>query len=1444
MKTINFNIDTSPYIPDIFLKDDVYKSSDNVDYNTTVSINKMIFIFNISKNYDQSIYNDPGYLLYGITKFGVTYLFPSTFFFNTTVSFNSINVIQYSIIESSTELTNELKDLLTKIGYNTTNIDTTTFYYALISCYDRTSTGNTQVLYFYFTVNNLTQINYNNYNSTVYYENNYWNTFIYPFITTTDVILGIDRNINVSYDAKNYLSDSKNNIDNFDFNNCDLIKYLEKIDYKYMERTSVLENPNDKIKLLSYYTKNIKNFNEYINSQNDSLMINLNEINKLYYNNIDYENKYLNSYTSTILNNHINKNITSCNNDKKYSFTMDNKFSNTKKLLKNKYSCYNYEIINIPSIYQLTKNYFINSYIDITKEKYNDENNSLLFVTNSYLYRILLSIDPNIIKRTYVFSANLSISITDLFQNNNKLKFGSGLDKINLYFIDNFRFTNTYYNNKYKIVYSITLTDGSILYYDIILSIIFFNGNNINILYPETTFNTNVLGFITYTNQDSSVTLSPVLYNQNKQIKIYENMLYQSLYDVKNYSLIINYDNITNYKNYFNNYFTNHFYFFISNFIPNLIEYSKENDKTFISNLFNININKVNNLVKNIININKNINNCKHNIQDKISLLITSIVHDTNITSSLIYDYPYFPIINLESYLPTTINKYKIKNYYVTNSNNNTIYNDNLVSIPAGNYKVFNYTNFNPLNTLLTSTTVNDNIIKTINTIDDFFNNNCCIMIKIPDNINIDDKFYVDNYTNNFYNQDNYTDNIGFNNTLIFLVVCNSNNQIYVTTENIIYGLQLFNTFNDYTNKNTGNKYKIKLNLLINSYLNFYQMNIFTEIYNNYSEKNNVVQNINKLYLNLYPTTYLKEIVFYDFYRFNYILTVDDILSQYNSFDINIANYFYWNKYYLNQIKLNLKQTIFICDSIKNLISVTKCLTYLNLIKYNILLYNFNNEYYIDLVKLNIDLSSIINYFNYDLNITYSTSNYIIQDFITNISLININTTLDEIVKFIEYSTYIINYIKTKIDLVNSDLLQNITNLNNIDTSLINYTLSTINTDINNFNNNNQIKLKLFYFVETQINNIFINININSIQSSFTNLSDYQIQIILNTIINYLFVILLNSNKINELYNLLNLIYYNQTYDIINYDGIYTYIIKNTYIYDTTYYNNVLQITNFNYFNFLDDMKTTILYFSNPVNSSTDASIIYVKSMNDGIIDYINNVINYFSLINDQIIGIYKYVNNITLGTIAQINIYDNENISNLYFLLTNFKQNYEALANIVISNHINIFQEFNPMIDFFTKYYSDINEYLLYIQLINDITNLNSSSTIISQDILNILGIDEIYSLVTTLLNNITNLYTKSDSDTIIYYLQLINVSSTFTNVNLPSSDIVIYSDYNILQEFNPTLFNFNSTLLNIITDINTINYTIFNYYYQDGYQFYKQFINYNFINNQLIYVNIDNVN
>ena len=133
--------------------------------------------------------------------------------------------------------------------------------------------------------------------------------------------------------------------------------------------------------------------------------------------------------------------------------------------------------------------------------------------------------------------------------------------------------------------------------------------------------------------------------------------------------------------------------FYIENF-------NKKND---ISNIYDVNISKINNFIKNLINLSNNIINL---IQNNILLnFLETLVYDSNLELiKYITNYNYFPKIKLNSFLPNTINKYKL--------NSDIPKTDfSLQQIPAGNYKLFKYINFYPEYNFSETSELNDKLV-------------------------------------------------------------------------------------------------------------------------------------------------------------------------------------------------------------------------------------------------------------------------------------------------------------------------------------------------------------------------------------------------------------------------------------------------------------------------------------------------------------------------------------------------------------------------------------------------------------------------------------------------------------------------------------------------------------------------------------------------------------
>lgn len=1500
MTDYNFKIDLSPYLPDSYLKENIYQSMDFVDYTTNIGINTTIFIFNINCSENElEYYNDPGYLLYGIKKkigsspeTDFNYTVPPTYFFNYPLNKIKNNFKPYIVVESIDKPNQIINDLLIKIGYDVNLLKFITqsspykilnFSYQVLKCIDLISRKQKEVIYIFFNIKNLDQINYNNYNSVVYNNLKYNNVYIYPYINTNPQIpiISLNKNLNLIYDKNNYLSNSTNYINPIDFDDKEILKYYEKIDYKYMERRDYYLSSNNKLDLLVNLSKNYKLYENFFISSKKSLeptiMISNNEISKVYFSNSDYENKNLNSYTLSKLNNqYINNNLSFSGKDKKYSFTLNGKISYVQKLLdfdKFRYTPYNFQIINTPSIYQMSKNYYVNTYINLISSYNKDLNSDILFETNCLLYKILITINPYIINLLYLISSNVQLKVSNLFKDCNELKFGSSTDKINLYFVNKLKTTQTFYIDKYKIEFNFKINDIEQTYI-IILGLCVFNGNNLNILNIDGTKNTNDLAYILFTNEDCSVSLCPQLYNLTDKVNIYEQKDLLLLYGIKNLSMETNINSSNNLKDVIN---TN-FYTFIPLTNPDLNNYQ-------ISNIFNITQSKLNNFIKNLINISTNVLNL---IDNNLLLNFTdTLVYDYNLElNKYIENYNYFPKIQLNNFLPNTINKYKLFTNIPETINS-------LVQLPAGNYKIIKYKNFFPEYTFNTVSESNDKLVLTINNINDFLKNNFVLFIKLPNNLVPDDKFIVDledlNKENYLYSS-NYSFNIGPSETFMYLVVSDEFGNPYINSQNIIYGYELFNFYNSPSSLNIdGNKYKIKLNLFFNTYLNFFQMVFISTIFKIYSDGNNSIIDISNTKLLIHNKDLLKDIVYYDFIRFNYPCDLVSIKSQFNSYDPSITIKLYSSKYYANLIKTDIARLSFVFNTNKIVVSIKKIYYYLS----NYIISQVKNPIYINIINYLANLCLDISKVNYQIGTTYSINSNYCQNILYIISKLTILDSFEYVNGVTKNVKLLILYFEEKILQTIKDIIFNYDQVNLDPNAPINIVsdYKLIFELVGKF----ELNILILDQLSLDISNLYTDDVVATITKIYPELSNHVIRLLIESILNFLHLMSLNSKKLDELFNTVRIIYDDQTIDSIYPNGLTNNVVKNMFVFNTKYYNS-LGINNFNICGFLNDLIVCIGYFSNPLNNSPTSYIYYVAAINENIIGYISNTIKYFNLINEQIISMYKYIHNINIGLLPKINPFDANSVSDLYYLITIFKESYTNMNLIITNNKINIFQEFSLVIDFFNNYIGSIEDYLFYVETKLYFTNLNTFNQNIFLDILKILEITEFYSLINLILKiidglangdqniinsfltiawnnlNSSNLVLKSPEEeyqelkTILsnYNYQNKNVfnlikkyvinsyiivnnipdlNNKVTNTIYQAQDVIIIRDYNILYpELSYSSFNFNLDLLVIV--LNSIKYQIdiLDYYYTQNLDFYKQLINYNYLNIKNISINQSN--
>jgi hypothetical protein len=357
----------------------------------------------------------------------------------------------------------------------------------------------------------------------------------------------------------------------------------------------------------------------------------------------------------------------------------------------------------------------------------------------------------------------------------------------------------------------------------IILSICYYNSKNISIIDLEKSDYNTLLGYINYTNVEDSITLNPTIYTKNSNL--YDLNYNLNLNNLKNILFKINFDYLNNNALSISNKNLkfNLYYILITNSIIDL-----KNDNNYFNNLLNNLIININNAIKNIINISNTINFIKNNlIINNLQLgnieYIISCVLDNNITEDLIYNYEYITEIKIlpeyyDSVNLTPEGVYK-KKLNVNNENKNFKY------LPNGYYKVLNYTNLKPKKILIEG--VDDELVESLKSIIDIQDYNFCLMIKLPNNFYIDDSLYKDDLiNNNNMFENNYNYNIGSNLTELYLVPLNENNKPYKFLDtNLLLGIKLFNSYN------IVNDQHVLINLLINKYINFYQMNFIIAIY-------------------------------------------------------------------------------------------------------------------------------------------------------------------------------------------------------------------------------------------------------------------------------------------------------------------------------------------------------------------------------------------------------------------------------------------------------------------------------------------------------------------------------------------------------------------------------------------------------------------------------------
>lgn len=1502
MKNFKINYDFRPYIPDLDIKTNIYNTSDSINNNTNVDINTMIFIININEPIE-SIYNDPKYILFGDKKLFHEYKYPSLNFFSSQEDLSTnIETLEYNIIYQTNKLTAETSDILSKIGFDLLNIEQTQFVYMVLEIRENITNIKYTVLYFYFNLKNYgisNEVNYNYYNSTIYYNDKTHNILIYPYYN-------YDQSTHyVQTPVKKCASIDKNHqtnkfIKSIDFNNKELIKYFEKIDYKYFENTEYSMNNESNMETLISYSNNIKNYVEFIddNFLNDdfkTINIGLNEITKMFFYSVNYNLKNENTYTIRKLNNkHLNNYNSYSNQNNVYSYSMDKKISNLNHININskKYSSYYYSTnTNSSTLYQQIINYRINFYYNLSNENRIWQVNKLNFL----LHKIFVYINPKIIDLNYLLS-NVRTSISPIFDGSNDLKFGTGNDKLQLYIVGDIKKTNIYYIDNYKISFKFDADDGNNFSYVIILSMSFSNNDFFTILDTDQTSNTPLV-YTNFTTIEESVSLSPSIYCVETNDKNIDNSIINSIEFENNfYNTISSFKNDNNVKNYYYNInYSNKDDINSSNnivsmynfydMIPNLIINNKlnSNQTDFFNNTINLLKTKVNYFIKNIVYIQNNYAIYTHYKNTIKKYINYTGLFDENITMNekknrYVEYFDYFPKIT-EKYIKITEN-------YVGKYSQVLLYpydNKNISSfevIPSGKYIKFNYTNYM---SLVYPDVVDEQFVKSIKTIEDIFKYNFSLLILLAYNLNEDDDFYCQN--ENDFLSSNYSMGIGGNKSLIYLVLTDKNNTPFdfygsnedgsdTKTKGVIYGIKLF----DYQNYLSDNlKLNLIPNIFMNKYINLNEFMIIFENISNYTDANNMLWDINNTNFNLHNFKSLKEIVLYDFKRFKSNYDLDQIYKQYSKFSYKKLSIIYENKKELNNIRYCIKILIYLSNLYKILKLIQKIIVYYKITSIKIIYGDFNNDYLIKIIGYNLGIISNLFQINYNLCISSGIFEKKIYDYISEMYGANSNLNLEIINNFQTYCEYIINYSMFKIPTIINFIIVNVSKIENLYQNIyFQIFKQVIYEDINYLLGELLIK---------DVDSITSNIDPNMFNNILINKNNIENKIFSDLINSCLKCVVFNYTKIYELFNLAKLMANKQINDLLP-ENLDNSVIKNYYMYNTTCYKIKTNVPKFDIVNFLYDTIELVEKLSIPSNNVEYEN--YQKSISQGILVYANNTINYFKNIINTIVKIYtgsvelngsSGSNN--LNTNNDFDINDPNKIGYFYDLLTLFEKNYLSFFDVLFKNKIDKFYEYKELKKSLENLYQSSLEFLLYVELKNDFLNLKSLSTNgflfnLNDDLLKLIKIDSLNEFIIKTLNNVDDLIIKKNPLTThtytnkiinhmkkntFYYnnkstIEIINqlifeLKNNIINKTTNDIDIIKYGSYYVIpyedlllfkESFDWYSFNFNPKIIELVKTINNLNLNIFEFYYNNKEinDFYKQMLNYTYLKCPFTYINL----
>ena len=674
----------------------------------------------------------------------------------------------------------------------------------------------------------------------------------------------------------------------------------------------------------------------------------------------------------------------------------------------------------------------------------------------------------------------------------------------------------------------------------------------------------------------------------------------------------------------------------------------------------------------------------------------------------------------------------------------------------------------------------------------------------------------------------------------------------------IIFGIKLYN-YNNFISENM--KLQVIPNLYMNQYINLSEFVILIENFSDYCDANNVLFDINNSYLKLHNFNSLKEIILYDYKRFKPNQDITTTIQQYLKFNYKTLQILYENKIQLNYMMYDIKILIYVSNLYKIMKQIQKIYSYFEIVKINIIFGDLSNVYINNLIKYNCGIISNLFEINYNLAITSGNFETIIYETIS--KMYSSDTfTLESINNFQSFCIGIITYSLNKLPSILESIISNTQEITNIYHNIylqifeqiiienINYLLEQqIVFDIDNFtsNTNTNVFDNIFCFKDIGKKNLFLN-QINA----------------------YLKVIAFNTTKIDELYNLAKLMgdYTINNLLPINLDSK---VVKNNYIYNTTFYTGKTNIPRFKIVDFLNDTILLIQKQSNPINNPNYE--IYEKSISEGIIQFASNTISYFKDIINEIVGIYT----------KEINIYEPIQIGNFYNLLNLFIINYTSFFNVLFSNKINVFYEYTNLKIMFDNLYYSCNEFLFYINVKKDFINENtlyiSENVYINEDLYKIIKSDVFYDFLIKTIQNFDNLIINKNPNLTLLYLErikcilekkiniyinemtiitidkLLSVLSLDIILNITTNNFINFYSYYIIPyqdllmlkgSFNWASFNFLEQIINVIKNVNSIGITIFVNYYTNPEinDFYKQALNYTYLEIPYKYINLNNTN